>query len=458
MSRPEPRSPEFAPARMDDVELSAPLPLLGRGGEDGGTVFARSLCLVRLHGAPLGTVELELPDGGLRPEALARRVEAELGAELARHLRGDGLEPCPVDPSGFGELEHPPCQARRFAFLADPPEVSVVICTRDRTDSVRTTLNSLLGCRYPASRFEVVVVDNASADDSLSEMVAAEFAAGEVAVRVEPEPEPGLSHARNRGLAVAQADLVLFADDDVLLDREWIAALAEPFADSGVGATSGMTLPDVLETPTQRWVEGFGGRTRVFEKRIFDLAAPPLDRPLFPFTIGEFGAGRNMAFRRGPLLELGGFDTALGPGTLAHDGDDVEALLRVLLSGRRIVHEPAAIVWHAHPRDYAELEDRVFGYGVGLTATLTRALIDNPKLFVDLLRKLPGGVSFALAKDSEKNAGRQGDFPRQLTWRELGGIAYGPAAYARSRLDQRRRAKRRAGTGAAGGTARGESR
>src|SRR5262249_53348250 len=161
--------------------------------------------------------------------------------ELAAHLRGDGLEPGPVDPAGFGELEDPPCQAKRRAFLADPPAVSVLICTRDRTVSVRTTLNSLLECRYPTSRYEVIVVDNASADGSLSAMVAAEFAGGEVAVKVEPEPEPGLSHARNRGLAAASSDLVLFADDDVLLDRDWIAALAEPFVDPGVGATSGMT-------------------------------------------------------------------------------------------------------------------------------------------------------------------------------------------------------------------------
>lgn len=449
MSRPEPPSPEFVPVRMDDVELSAPLPRLERGGKDGDTLFARSLCLVRLHGIPLGMVEADLPADGLAPADLARQIDTELGVEVAGHLRADGLAAAPVDRDGFGGLEDPPCLARRRAFLADPPRVSVLICTRDRTDSVRTTLNSLLGCNYPPDRYEVVVVDNASADESLAAMVAAEFADRQVSVRVEPEPEPGLSHARNKGLAASSGDLVLYADDDVLIDREWIAALAEPFADPGVGATSGMTLPDVLETPTQRWVEGFGGRARVFDKRVFDLAAPPPDRPLFPFTIGEFGAGRNMAFRRAPLLELGGFDVALGPGTIAHDGDDVEALLRILLAGWRIVHDPAAIVWHAHPRDYAELEDRVFGYGAGLTATLTRALLDHPALLGDLLRKLPRGISFALAADSDKNAGRQGDFPRRLVWRELGGIAYGPAAYARSRLDQRRRARRRVAQGGA---------
>jgi glycosyltransferase involved in cell wall biosynthesis len=264
-------------------------------------------------------------------------------------------------------------------------------------------------------------------------------------VRVAKEPEPGLSHARNRGLAVAEGEIVVFGDDDVLVDRNWLAILTSAFeAGDRVGASSGLTLPDVLETPTQRWVEGFGGRTRSFETSVFDLSDPPPNRPLFPFTIGDFGAGRNMAFRRDLLTELGGFDPALGPGTLAHDGDDVEALLRVLLAGHQIVHDPTAIVWHAHPREYAELEDRVWGYGIGLTACLTKAVIDHPRLLGDLLRKLPHGVAFALSSGSEKNAGRQSDFPRRLVRRELRGMAYGPIAYARSRIHQRRRNRARA--------------
>jgi hypothetical protein len=209
-----------------------------------------------------------------------------------------------------------------------------------------------------------------------------------------------------------------------------------------VGASSGLTLPDVLATPAQRWVEGFGGRIRGFDTRVFDIDDPPSDRPLFPFTVGDLGAGRNMAFDRRALVDLGGFDTALGPGTLAHDGDDVEALLRMMLSGRQVVHDPAAIVWHAHPSEYRELEERVWGYGIGLTACLTKAMIDHPRLLPDLLRKLPHGVAFALSDESPKNAGRQDDFPRELIRRELRGMAYGPIAYARSRMQQRRRRRR----------------
>jgi glycosyltransferase involved in cell wall biosynthesis/GT2 family glycosyltransferase len=438
----EPPAPEFKPVRMDEVEVAAPLPDLPTRGPEDTTEFGGSMCLVRLHETPVGIIDLDLPEGGLPAADLAARIEAELGSAIAAHLREDGLEPRPLTAAGLEPVEQPPCLQAREEFLARAPMLSVVICTRDRPDSVRITLNSILSCRYPADRYEVIVVDNAAEGDSVVDVVESEFQ-GPVPVRVVREPEPGLSHARNRGLAVAEGEIVVFADDDVLVDRNWLYRLAAAF-ESGdkVGASSGLTLPDVLETPTQRWIEGFGGRMRGFDRRLYDVDDPPADRPLFPFTVGDFGAGRNMAFDRQLLLDLGGFDVALGPGALAHDGDDVEALLRVILSGRQLAHDPKAIVWHAHPRDYEELEERVWGYGVGYTACLTRAVLDHPGLLVEMARKLPQGLKFALSPKSEKNAGRQGDFPKHLVRSEVLGMAYGPVAYVRSRRDQRRRRRR----------------
>ncbi len=76
-----------------------------------------------------------------------------------------------------------------------------------------------------------------------------------------------------------------------------------------------------------------------------------------------------------------------------------------------IVHEPAAIVQHAHPREYEQFERRVYGYGVGLTACLTKSLLDNPRLVPELIRKLPGGAAFALSPNSTKNDSKREDFP-----------------------------------------------
>jgi glycosyltransferase involved in cell wall biosynthesis/GT2 family glycosyltransferase len=442
----EPPSPGFVPVRLDDVEIGAPMPTLPAAAPGSDVVFGGSMCLVRLHGEPLGIVDLELPPAGLGPEALAGRIGAELSEEIAAHLHADGLDAAPLGPGGLGAAETPRCERQRLELLGRAPTATVVICTRDRPDSVRTTLRSILACRYPASRWEIVVVDNAAEGDAVVDLVAHEFQ-GEVPVRAVREPEPGLSHARNKGLAVASGEIVVFADDDVLVDRDWLLRLAAGFeVGDRVGATSGLTLPDVLATPTQRWTEGFGGRVHDFGQRLFDLENPPADRPLFPFTVGELGAGRNMAFDREALTALGGFDVALGPGTIAHDGDDIEALLRMLLSGRQIAHDPKAIVWHAHPEDYEELEQRVWGYGVGYTACLTRALLDHPRLALDLARKLPRGLRFALSASSGKNVGRQQDFPRPLVRSEILGMAYGPIAYLRSRRDQRRRRRRQPST------------
>jgi hypothetical protein len=180
---------------------------------------------------------------------------------------------------------------------------------------------------------------------------------------------------------------------------------------------------------------------RGFERRTYEIAHPPPDRPLFPFTVGDLGSGQNMAFRRDLLRHLGGFDPALGTATPALAGEDLEAMLRVLLAGHKVVYEPRAIVRHEHQREYEQFKRRVWGYGVGLTACLTKAVVENPRRLLPMLaRKLPRGLAYALSPRSSKNIGKQQDYPRELTWLELRGMAYGPVAYARSRRYARRQA------------------
>ena len=181
------------------------------------------------------------------------------------------------------------------------------------------------------------------------------------------------------GSGAAGGEIVAFCDDDVLVDRNWIASLALAFArGERVGGAAGLTLPRELETPAQVWFEGFASANRGLETRVLDRRNPPPDRPLFPFTIGDLGSGENFAFRRELLIALGGFDPDLGSATPTHGGEDVEAMLRVLLADRQVVYEPRAIVRHAHLREFEQFERRVWGYGVGLSACLTKALLAAP--------------------------------------------------------------------------------
>ncbi len=443
----EKASPDFAPVLIADVEIGEALPTL-RGDEDGPNGrYESALCLVRLHGAPLGSVRAELPLGGLEPERLAEQIWAELRGEIGAHLRADGLDDVAgLDREGIQVADPPPCVAALDEFLQGAPSISVVIPTRNRPAFAVEAVGAALRSHYPSDRFEVIVVDNGSGSDDRVVLPDA-LANGDVKVRLLHEEIPGGSNARNAGLYAAEGEIVAFADDDVLVDRDWLASYARAFARSDrVGGVAGLTVPRELETPAQVWYEGFAKADPDFEGRVLDRRDPPTDRPLFPFTIGDFGSGENFAFRRDVLIGLGAFDSALGTATYTLGGEDVEAMLRVLLSDRQVVYEPAAMVRHSHPREFAQFERRVWGYGVGLTACLSKILILHPRLLPELIRKLPGGLVYALSPNSEKNVNKPGDYPARLTRLELRGIAYGPLAYVRSRRQQRRlrRAARKA--------------
>ena len=440
-------SPGFAPLLPVEIELSEELPDLRPGLGDLGIPYAAAICLIRLHGAPIGYMRVDLDDAGIEAEALAGLISAEVGEQIDRHLRLDGIaEHLPLTAAGLQGMEPPACDTSYRDFLERARPVTVVIPTRNRPDSAAAAARSVLESDYPRDRFDVIVVDNASGDD-------APFSAPELAgeVRVIKEPVPGGSNARNAGLAAASGVVVAFTDDDVEVDRRWLGSVVRPFAfDERVGGVAGMVVPREMETAPQVWFEGYASTIRRFERVVLDLQNPPPDLPLFPFTVGDLGSGQNMAFRRAALSELGGFDCALGPATPTLGGEDVEAMLRVLLAGHKVVYEPTAIVRHAQERSFAAVERRVYGYGVGLTACIAKAVVAHPTLLRHLLPKLPYGVAYAVNPRSPKNRGKQQDFPARWTRLELRGMLMGPALYGLGRVkhrlgSRRARSSRRSG-------------
>lgn len=430
-----PASSDFAPVRLVEVELSEPLPRLEGGRGELGIPYRSLQCLVCLHGRPLGFVVAEPKEGVVEPEALARAIWGALAQEIRHHMSVDAL-PMPevLDAKGLPTTGEPACRRRDAEVEAAAPFVSIVIPTRNRVSSAQRTVERIANSAYPTNRFEIVLVDNGSGEDEMVDPDA--FASiSQPVVRVLREPVPGGSAARNRGLAEADGEFVVFADDDVQVDTDWLLRMVAPMAtDERVGGVAGLTVPFGLETPPQAWFEGFGGFMRGFERRDYEIADPPPDKPLFPFTIGDLGSGQNMAFRRRVLREIGGFDTRLGPATPTLGGEDLDAMLKVLLGGHRVVYEPAAIVRHEHQRTYDELRKRMWGYGVGLTSVLTKAVIENPALLGPLLvRKLARGIAYAGSSKSPKNMKKQADYPAELTRLERRGMLYGPFAFLRSR-------------------------
>ena len=147
-----------------------------------------------------------------------------------------------------------------------------------------------------------------------------------------------------------------------------------------------------------------------------------------------FGASNNAAFRRAALLELGGFDVALGPGTPAYTAEDLDLFLSVVLSGGQIAYQPAATVRHEHRASYPELQWQVVTYSIGLTALLVKRMLADRAVARDVLARLPRVLPAALGQTRGADGPGEDDYPGQLRALERLGYLYGPVAYARSRI------------------------
>lgn len=436
MARPT-TSSSFEPVRVMEVSLDEALPQVLPRNPDRDLAYRRAQVLVKLHDAPLGMVRVSLPEAGLSADQLAALIWQALGQEINRHLRQDGLPPINgLTATGLAAMSRPACLQTRASFLQHAPPVSVIVATRNRAQRLPELLQRLLTLDYP--EYEVVIVDNAPADDSTHDLVTT-YAASNPTLRYVYERRPGLSQARNTGVRSASHNLLAITDDDVLPDPHWLTQLVLGF-DQGehVGCVTGGILARRLETPAQVWIEQYGGFNKGFQTRLFDLGPNRDANRMYPYAAGLFGSGANIALRRSTWEAVGGFDPALGAGTRGMGGEDLALFVDVLQSGRQIVYQPSAFLYHDHHESVEALRRQMYGYGVGLTAYLTRTIIQRPTRALDMARKAPAGLWHALHPASSKNRHKDPSYPEELTHLERRGMLYGPLAYLRSRRVLRR--------------------
>jgi glycosyltransferase involved in cell wall biosynthesis len=217
-------------------------------------------------------------------------------------------------------------------------KLSVVVCTYNRCGSLRATLNSLAELAAPGgATWELLVVDNNSTDGTRDTIQA--FAAKQsFPVRYVFEQRQGHSCARNAGISHAQGDIIAFTDDDVTVDRMWLARLAEAFEGCGCAGAGGRVLP-VWEKAKPKWLSVAGPfRTN---------AVVSVDFGEEPGRLKRWATGANMAFRREIFERFGGFRTDLGrSGDTLISGDDSEFCSRIMQAGEFLMYAPGAIVYH----------------------------------------------------------------------------------------------------------------
>lgn len=423
---------DFAPERIVEIEIGQPLPPVSAVDERTHQHYRRALCLVRLHTQPLGLLELQLAESGMKADEYAQHIWGTFSVQINEHLQQDGLpRVAGLDAAGLPGPRTPRCIKEREQFLTDAPFVSVIVPTHDRPEGVRRCLRSLLALDYP--QYEVIVVDNAPSTNATADFIQQTYR-NRPQVRYLREDRRGPSWARNCGIMAARGEILAFVDDDIIVDSHWLVELVRGFSlADGVACVTGLVSPLELETPAQFWFEEYGGYGKGFSRRVFDMRENRPKKPLYPYTIGLFGTGGSMAFRASFLRSVGGFDSTLGSNRPALCAEDTGMFFQVITRGYKLVYTPASLVYHPHHRDYTRLRKQIYHYGIGLTAHLMKSVLEKPGRLFDLVAKLPYGFFFLFSARSSRNSRKSTYYPKELTMIELKGMLYGPIAYMQSR-------------------------
>jgi glycosyltransferase involved in cell wall biosynthesis len=407
-----------APCLCVDVEMSSSVPAIP--GQESPLDATSAWLLVTLHTEPVGSLVIEVPPEGLTGEQIKATAMAELGQEIRRRC----------DAQARSQSAVPPFLASRQRVLSRAPNMTVIVCTRERPVRLRTCLESLLAQEYP--NFSVLVIDNFPDTDRTKAVV---DGLDSPLITYALQPRKGLSRAKNLALQMAGDGIVASIDDDETADPYWLAELARGFDEHPeADAVAGVMAPGELETWAQVWFEQYGGHNKLrgFTPAVFSPDTAHLQSPLYPLP--SFGSGGNVAFRTSALRRIGGFDIALGPGTASMSNEDTRVFTDLLRSGGTVVYQPTAVTRHFHRRSVEELRTQMRGYGVGLTAFYTSLLVDHPRSLPGLLGLLPRAYRDMFGQEGLQSSGLPSDFPADLLRAKRRGMLLGPLSYFRARF------------------------
>jgi GT2 family glycosyltransferase len=216
---------------------------------------------------------------------------------------------------------------------AEAATLAIIIPTHDRRASLERTLRAFAAQSYPRDAIEIIVVADGCSDGT-AEIVRERWP---VPVRVIQQTRQGAAVARNRGAAVATADLLVFLDDDVEVWPGFLDAHVQGHADQDPARVVIGYLPPDLQGRR----DFFAVMLRAWWEAMFD----PLRDPGHRFSYSDLLSG-NFSIRRSLFDQLGGFDETLR----CHE--DYELGFRLIAAGARFAFAEAAAGWH---HEYTDL-------------------------------------------------------------------------------------------------------
>jgi len=214
--------------------------------------------------------------------------------------------------------------------------ISVIICTYNRADSLADTLHCLTKQSYETKNWELIVVDNNSNDNSKE--IITQYSKKLPNLAYKFEPQQGLSYARNLGVNSAHGAIIVFTDDDVLPEVDWLVQIQNNMEKYNCDACGGYIAPK-WETPPPSWL------TEIFYG--FLAIKTDTNGPRQLSIDDELPFGANMAFRKSMFSRYGLFDTQKGrKGNILAGGEDIEMFERIIHANCSVYYFPSIKVTH----------------------------------------------------------------------------------------------------------------
>ena len=236
--------------------------------------------------------------------------------------------------------------------LAHPAQmdISVVLCTYNQCNLLRSAIESVCQQALSAVRYEIIIVDNASTDQTRNVVAEAKELYPRHQIRYVYEAVPGLANARNTGLGEARAPLIAYMDDDAKASPEWLKRVLEVVSNIGeLPICIGGPIIPFYTTPKPEWfLDSYEARTWGEQPRWL--------KPSESFS------GSNMIWDKKILASAGGFDARRGvKGQLLSLGEETAVFETIWRenSSARFFYDPSLVVAHWVPPKKMTVEYRL---------------------------------------------------------------------------------------------------
>jgi GT2 family glycosyltransferase len=262
----------------------------------------------------------------------------------------------------------------------DTPPITVVISTRNRSESIIQTIQTVLKNDYP--HFELRVVDQS--EDNFTESSLQPFLT-DPRILHKKTATKGVSQGRNLGIHDAKSELIAIIDDDCEAPTNWLRELAAAFAvDSRIGIVFGNVFPGPHD-PTAGFIPVYVRNEPFLAKSIRDKHRVE-------------GISACMGLRRSVWEMIRGFDEMLGAGAHFQSAGEVDITIRVLLAGYFVYETPEITVLHHGFRNWEQGKWLMYRYWYGTGATLAKHLICGHWPIVPLLARLAWRWAFGVSQ------------------------------------------------------------